>query len=107
MSELREQHDDLLGLLAQQEIELQVSQRHLYSLGGKAMCVKAKQETKQIANEKYGSYISYRTDELLLSGSSDDDDGEGGVDRRRADEEEGVGWDEAGVSLWQQAGCWM
>ena len=98
MSELREQHDDLLGLLAQQEIELQVSQRHLCSLGGKAMCVKAKQETKQIANEKYGSYISYRTDELL-SGSSDDadDDGEGGVDRRRTDEEEEVGWDEAVV----------
>jgi hypothetical protein len=54
-----------LGLLAQQEIELQVYQRYLYSHGGKATCLEAKQETKAIAHEKYGAYVAYRTDDLL------------------------------------------
>jgi hypothetical protein len=71
--------------LAQQEIELQVYQRYLYSHGGKATCLQAKQETKEIANEKYGSYVSYRTDDLLSETSVELE-----AEREEEEEEDGA-----------------
>lgn len=43
---------------------------------GRPLASKPKQETKAIANEKYGSYVSYGTDDLLseISGAEEEDD---------------------------------
>lgn len=61
LAELREQHDDLLELLAQQEIEIQVFSNRLLSAAGAIACADAGKEVERLANEKYGSYISFRT----------------------------------------------
>lgn len=63
-----------MALLAQQEIELQVYQKHLYSIGGKEVFRNAKNETKTITNNKYGTYISYRHDGYTSVSESDQDE---------------------------------
>ena len=61
-------------MLAQQEIELQVYQKDLYSIGGKEAFRKAKKETKTITNNKYGVYISYRQDGYTSVSDSDQEE---------------------------------
>jgi hypothetical protein len=81
LAELREQHDDLLGLLAQQEIELLVHQKFLLQgVGGKELCAKAKKETKKLAEEKYGSYVSYRSEDQDRDTDQDEDEEADGDD---------------------------
>jgi hypothetical protein len=60
------------------------------------MCTKAKKETKRLAEEKYGSYVSYRTDEDHQD-SEDDREGEWDRDEEEEDWSSGVGGGEAAV----------
>ncbi|CAE7687577.1 unnamed protein product, partial [Symbiodinium microadriaticum] len=60
---LQEQHTDLLGLLAQQEIELQVFRDALLSCGGACACEGAEGESRRIVTERYGSYVAFRSSE--------------------------------------------
>jgi hypothetical protein len=60
LQELQEQHTDLLGLLAQQELELQVYMQELLGLGGKSAVTMAQNHAQRMAIQKYGSYTNYR-----------------------------------------------
>lgn len=57
---LQEQHTDLLGLLAQQEIELQVCRDKLLSCAGPEACRSAEEECRRVVTERYGAYVAFR-----------------------------------------------
>ncbi len=60
LHELQEQHSDLLGLLAQQEVELHVFKQRLYVVATDQYD-KAEKEARRIATERYGAYVSFRS----------------------------------------------
>jgi hypothetical protein len=60
---LQEEHTDLLGLLAQQELELFVFRLELGSKAGPNSVAKAESKVQKLAVKKYGTYTSYRTEE--------------------------------------------
>lgn len=57
---LQGQHSDLLGLLAQQEIELQIFSQKLNEIGGSGACNQAEKVVRDVVAERYGSYINFR-----------------------------------------------
>jgi len=58
--ELQEQHADLLGLLAQQEVELSVFKSALGSKLGAEVMNAVKQEAEKNVIEMYGTYTDFR-----------------------------------------------
>ena len=58
--ELQEQHADLLGLLAQQEVELDVFRNVLEQLVGSDKVQMAEEKSQLMAIKKYGSYTNFR-----------------------------------------------
>ena len=59
--ELQEQHADLLGLLAQQEVELSVFRGVLeQSSGGDEQVRRAEEKSQLMAIKKYGTYTNFR-----------------------------------------------
>jgi hypothetical protein len=58
--ELQEEHSDLLGLLAQQEIELTVFRSSLHSHCGAQAVTAAEAESERTAIQKYGTYTNFR-----------------------------------------------
>jgi len=59
-ADIEEQHTDLLGLLAQQEKELDVFRSSLKSQGGEAAVEMAENKAKLASIDSYGSYINFR-----------------------------------------------
>jgi hypothetical protein len=57
---LQEQHSDLLGLLAQQEVELSVFKDVLEQEAGNKAVQLAEEESKRVNIEKYGYYTDFR-----------------------------------------------
>jgi len=57
---LQEDHNDLLGLIAQQEIELDVFRRYLLERCGRDAVAGAEQESEGAAIERYGYYNDFR-----------------------------------------------
>jgi chromosome segregation ATPase len=57
---LQEQHSDLLGLLAQQEVELSVFKDVLEESGGNKAVTYAEEESRRVTIEKYGYYTDFR-----------------------------------------------
>lgn len=57
---MQDEHDDLLSLVAQQEVELDVFKTTLQSKSGTAAVEEAAQRSKQTAVDRYGSYIDFR-----------------------------------------------
>ncbi len=64
MNQLQEQHNDLLGLLAQQEVELLTFKVSLEDIGGLAEVQKAEAKAQREALNKYGSYIDFRNNSM-------------------------------------------
>lgn len=60
MKSLEEEHNDLLGLLAQQELELSIFRDTLDRELGIDALVATEKDVQQSAIEKYGSYIDFR-----------------------------------------------
>jgi hypothetical protein len=63
---LQETHNDLLSLLAQEELELQVFRDALKSHAGDQVFMETASMAQSTALEKYGSYIDLHGDESLL-----------------------------------------
>jgi hypothetical protein len=65
---LQEQHTDLLGLLAQQEVELQTYRHSLSEIGGSQACTEADREASALVTDRYGSYVNFRdaTENMVL-----------------------------------------
>lgn len=59
---LQEEHTDLLGLLAQQELELSVFRIELNSKAGAGFVSRAENKVQKLAVKKYGTYTSYRSE---------------------------------------------
>ena len=67
---LQEEQSDLLGLLAQQELELCVFRHELMSIAGQTGIATAEDKVLKIATKKYGAYTAYRSvdeDEEVVS----------------------------------------
>ena len=75
---LQEQHSDLLGLLAQQEVELVVFKDVLEQYSGNEAVSHAEDESKRITVEKYGFYVDYRSTGIVDEIEDDDDDNDNG-----------------------------
>lgn len=60
MSALQEQHTDLLGLLAQQEIELDVFRQALEAKLSERELSGVESEIQRSVIDKYGSYTNFR-----------------------------------------------
>ena len=58
LQSLQENHNDLLSLLAQEELELGVFREILESVGGEEKVLEAIQLAQRGAVEKYGSYVN-------------------------------------------------
>lgn len=65
LQELQEQHNDLLGLLAQQEVELGVFKDKIKEVGGKSIYKQCMSEAKRLVETRYGSYVAFRGDDAL------------------------------------------
>jgi hypothetical protein len=59
--QLQEEHEDLLGLIAQQEVELNVFKNKMIVLMGEQQVEKIEEEVKEIVEEQYGVYTNYRS----------------------------------------------
>ena len=70
MQELQEQHNDLLGLLAQQEVELHVFRDKIKEIGGRQTYAQCIQETKRLSEKKYGTYVTFRPDDDMFEPST-------------------------------------
>ena len=68
MHALQEEHSDLLGLLAQQEIEFGVLRHVMTATLGSTAVADADSKAQKLAIKKYGSYTCYRNDEDLEIG---------------------------------------
>ena len=62
MQQLQEQHNDLLSLLAQQDLELGVFRSSLEGRGGQQAVVEAEAQASLRCIERYGNYISTKED---------------------------------------------
>lgn len=60
MHTLQGQHSDLLGLLAQQEVELQIYCKTLNDIGGPEACSQAESVARTAVTERYGTYVNFR-----------------------------------------------
>ncbi len=60
---LQEDHSDLLGLLAQQEVELLAFRKVLSTEAGAGAVRNAEMKAEHAAIRKYGSYTNYRSTE--------------------------------------------
>ena len=60
MHALQEQHSDLLGLLAQQEVELSVFRAALGTRLGTEVVETVEQEAERSVVDLYGSYTNFR-----------------------------------------------
>lgn len=60
---LREQHEELLGLLAQQELEMKTFREKLFENCGQEVVTQTEEEIRREAVDRYGSYIDFRQDE--------------------------------------------
>ena len=67
---LQEQHNDLLSLLAQQELELSVFRELLDARAGPTSVSEAVNEASQRCIERYGAYINCRDDFTDADGDS-------------------------------------
>jgi len=76
---LQEEHADLLGLLAQQEVELKVFRSSLEALGGESSIDSANDEARRTAIELYGTYVSFRGAGDVEEDDDEDDNGDGFV----------------------------
>ena len=65
LQELQEQHNDLLGLLAQQEVELGVFKDKMKEVGGKDIYKLCMSEAKRLVERRYGSYVAFRGDDTF------------------------------------------
>lgn len=63
---MQETHNDLLSLLAQEELELQVFRDALKAHAGDQVFVETASMAQSTALEKYGSYIDLHGDDSLL-----------------------------------------
>lgn len=70
---LQEEHTDLLGLLAQQEVELKVFRETLEVEAGEKAVERANEKAQRVAIDLYGTYVSFRANEDL---DNDDDEGD-------------------------------
>ena len=52
----------MLGLVAQQEIELRLYRQHLFEIGGSTACFRVEKEARVAATERYGCYVNFRSD---------------------------------------------
>jgi hypothetical protein len=68
LSALQEQHSDLLGLLAQQEIELSVFRAALEAKLGTEVVLNVCREAQKNVVDMYGSYTNFRQFPLDDSG---------------------------------------
>lgn len=57
---LQEEHNDLLGLLAQQEVELSVIRDAMERSLGADYLMTVDEEAMRIALDRYGNYINFR-----------------------------------------------
>jgi hypothetical protein len=57
---LQEEHNDLLGLLAQQEVELSVIREALERSLGADYLMTVDEEAMRLALDRYGNYINFR-----------------------------------------------
>ena len=71
LSSLREQHEELLGLLAQQELELKIFRTQLLEQCGSSTVSRTDQQVRREAVIRYGAYIDYRQDDALDVDRSD------------------------------------
>eukprot|EP01035_Chromulina_nebulosa_P016851 gene16851-22336_t len=60
LNALQEEHTDLLGLLAQQELELTIFKETLEKSSGLSYVIQAEEEAQLGAIERYGSYVNFR-----------------------------------------------
>lgn len=60
MHALQDEQNDLLGLLAQQEIEISVFQKTLELKLGKETAINTAAKARSVVASKYGSYTDYR-----------------------------------------------
>jgi hypothetical protein len=74
LSALQEEHADLLGLLAQQEVELKVFRDALESEAGVDAIEAANEQAQRIAIDLYGTYVSFRGNDVLEDEDEDDTD---------------------------------
>jgi uncharacterized coiled-coil DUF342 family protein len=74
LSALQEEHADLLGLLAQQEVELKVFRDALESEAGVDAIEAANEQAQRIAIDLYGTYVSFRGNDVLEDEDEDDAD---------------------------------
>ena len=65
---LQEQHNDLLSLLAQEEVELGVFREALGLSAGSAAVRTALLEAQRASVERYGTYVNLREDDVDVSG---------------------------------------
>ena len=65
---LQDTHNDLLSLLAQEELELGVFREMLESVGGEEKVQHALQLAQRAAVDKYGSYVNLHDTSLLMGG---------------------------------------
>jgi hypothetical protein len=57
---VQEEHAELLGLLAQQEMELMIFRKILEAANGVKMLKSADKKVKEAVVRRYGAYINYR-----------------------------------------------
>jgi hypothetical protein len=62
LATLQEQHSDLLGLLAQQDVELSVFRDTIQSRLGAAQLLSVEEQARRNAIDLYGSYTQFRYD---------------------------------------------
>lgn len=79
---LQEEHNDLLGLLAQQELELQIFRDSLEHNAGVQFVLTADLQVEQQALERYGAYINFRRGDYDMDGNEGlfDDENDGYYD---------------------------
>jgi hypothetical protein len=60
LRELQDEHDDLLGLVAQQELEIGVFRTSVQASGGYVAVEEVSRKAQELAIEKYGVYTDFR-----------------------------------------------
>lgn len=60
LDELQEEHSDLLGMLAQQEVELSIFKRKLLLSLGPDKITDVEEEAKSSVERMYGTYTNFR-----------------------------------------------
>ncbi len=60
MAQLQEEHADLLGLIAQQEVELSVFREKVEKMFGTQVTTSIEQEARDHVEKQYGVYTNFR-----------------------------------------------